>query len=365
VPSDEKVRVQQLKTILGPTLFRDFGPPDREVKIDAGAVEGDDCAVIDIKGPITIVWGSDFIRGSGFKLFELGLLNHYDLGWYLIGANLSDIAAMGARPLGVVTVVRYPATLSDEEFLAVITGARDAAASSECEVLGGDTGGADELVLSASALGFTAPERTLTRTGAQPGDLICLSGSIGRPAAALVYFSREDRNLTLRKTEEEDLLHSWRRVEPRVQHGIALSDGSLASACQDVSDGLRATAHELAASSKVRFELDVQAIPIAESTRGVANLLGLDPIGLALSASVDFELLFCVPENKVQATRQTLRALGLPLYEIGAVVEGQGAVLRTGDEFVELPGVSWRHQHGDVGQLISDALKEPARPDPA
>jgi thiamine-monophosphate kinase len=358
-PSDEKQRVASLLARLAAR------PEGKSWSVGHGGVElttpasaGDDCAVLDFSGELSLVCGSDYVRGAKFALFERGLMSYYDLGWYLAAANLSDIAAMGAAPIGLLTVVRYPPELSDDDFNAVLEGVRDGAAAHDCELLGGDTGGAERLILSASALGICERGKVLLRGNAQAGDVLCLTGSVGAPAAAIVHFAESsEATPTIDTGEEQELLRAWRRPEPRVAQGRLLADQGIASACQDVSDGLHVTAVELAAASGVSFVLDEQAIPIDPAAERVAATAGMEPLALALSASVDFELLFTVPPSRLSSLRAAFREAAFDLHEIGKAIEGEGARLRRADgSITQLPGVGWRHQQEDVTTMLRSDL---------
>ncbi len=110
--SDEQTRLQIIRSILNEQTL--------SVRNSAGAVhlvvdssDADDCAVYNIVGKLSLVVGMDFIRGTKFTLFREGYLNYFDIGYYLVVANLSDVAAMGATPIGLTTVVRYPDALTD------------------------------------------------------------------------------------------------------------------------------------------------------------------------------------------------------------------------------------------------------------
>jgi thiamine-monophosphate kinase len=291
---------------------------------------------------------------------ELGLLDYYDLGYYLVCAKISDIASMGAQPVGLLSVVRYPPEMTDEEFEAVISGMRDACRRYGADLIGGDTGGAERLILSASALGVCAAGSALTRTGASPGDILCLTGAVGAPAAAVLYFSRLKGGecSSLGSDVEEQLLSSWTRPEPRVDQGNLLGQSALATTCQDVSDGLRATLRELSEASRGRFVIDAAAVPVDDAAIAVSRHLGLDPLGLALSASVDFELLFTVAPSRFAECSRAFKSSGLPLHEIGRVEKGDGIAMRdsTG-ELRDVPGVEWRHQKEDVVSVLDQGLE--------
>jgi thiamine-monophosphate kinase len=360
-PSDEKQRVASLLARLAAGQEpRSWETPAGHVEVAIPASAGDDCAVLDFSGDVSLVCGSDYVRGAKFALFELGLLNYHDLGYYVVAANLSDVAAMGAQPVGILTVVRYPPELSDADFDAVLEGAREAAGRHGCEVLGGDTGGAERLILSASALGICERGKVLLRSTAQPGDRVCLTGSVGAPAAAILYFAggRDADQGQLSEGDQRELLSSWRRPEPRIGQGRLLATDGLASACQDVSDGLRTTAEELAAASGIRITIDEQAIPLDASVERVARAGSMDPLALAMSASVDFELLFTVPPSRLEACKKAFAVADFPLYEIGEASEGAGAAMRRQDgSLADLPGVQWRHQQEDAAGLLRNRLR--------
>jgi thiamine-monophosphate kinase len=283
--------------------------------------------VLDVSGDVSVVCGSDYIRGVKFALFELGLLNHYDLGYYVVVANISDIAAMGAQPIGVLTIVRYPPELSDDEFDAVLRGAQDAAGEYGCDVLGGDTGGAERLILSATALGLCERGKALLRSSARPGQIVCLTGSVGAPAAAVVYFTQSPagERWDMGPDQQQELLSSWKRPSARVAQGWLLASEAIDAAVKEV-----------------------------------ARRTNIDPLALAMSASVDFELLFTVAAEQLEACRQAFRRAGLPLYEIGETKHGLGAVLRRRDgSITALPGVGWRHQQEDVSSMLRNTLRDP------
>src|SRR6266702_8780972 len=148
--SDEDHRLQIVHDVLKVQAFQ-----HPLIQLMVGTAEKDDCAVYDFPGNLSLLVGSDFIRGPEFKLVQEGWLNFYDLGYYLIVANLSDIAAMGGTPIGMTTIVRYKKALEDEEFARLFEGMRDAAGRYKTPIVGGDIGGYQETVLAATAFGVT------------------------------------------------------------------------------------------------------------------------------------------------------------------------------------------------------------------
>ena len=352
--SDEPTRVD---TIVARFFSRQSGSTlaligSTGVDLAVGADGKDDCAVLNISGPLSLVFGSDYVRGPKFLLYERGLLNNFDIGYYLIIANVSDIAAMGARPLAVTTVVRYPKTLSDQDFEALVAGIAEATRVCGTVNVGGDIGAAERIILSASAIGGCEPGTVLTRGGARAGDFLCLTGAVGTAGAAVAYFGDDSWSSKLASDLEDELLLAWKRPVARTVEGGILSTGRFATACQDVSDGLKATLEQLRAASGVGFVVDGDALPIARSTKAVAKLAGVDHVALAMSASVDFQLAFTVDPADLGACAQAFDQADRQMHVIGRATGGMELMLQgsTGDP-VPLPGVAWRHQGGNIAKL--------------
>ena len=283
-PSDEPTRVDRIVSrFFGKQSGTEVAHIDETtVTLVCGADKKDDCAVYDISGPVTLVFGSDYVRGPKFRLYEIGLLSAFDLGYYLVVANLSDIAAMGAVPIGLTTVVRYSHDVTDADFESILAGIYQAAADHGALNVGGDIGGAERIILSASAIGVCELGHVLTRAGAESGDLLCVTGPLGTAGAAVAYFGSSSIAGRLSGELEDELLAAWRRPVARVAEGRILASRRLASACQDVSDGLKATVEQLGSAGGVGFCLEEGALPISSSTREVARLLDTDPTALAL-----------------------------------------------------------------------------------
>ncbi|GAA4239338.1 hypothetical protein GCM10022254_59040 [Actinomadura meridiana] len=347
IASDEPTR---LADIVAP-MFSDQSGWTRQlrdgVKVEllAGADAQDDCAVFGVDGPMEIVLGSDYVRGPKFQLYELGHLSNYDIGYYLAMANLSDIAAMGALPIALLTVIRYPRSLPDVDFTALMEGIRDACSQVGAPNVGGDIGSAERIILSASAMGIVERGRSLLRTGARPGDRLCVTGPTGIAASAQRYFggSGTDRE-KLPTAKEESLLSAWRRPQALVRHGRCLSTSGLVTSCQDTSDGLKAGVQSLAAASGVGFVVEESALPVADIVAEVAQLTGGDLTSVILGDSVDFQLVFTVTADGVPRLSKSFADAGLQLTEIGYATEEHAVCLRRADGRDEdLPGVPWRH----------------------
>lgn len=354
--SDEPTRVRQLVgEFFSGQSGADVGADGVRVALRAGADAQDDCAVFDVEGPVSLVVGSDYVRGPKFVLYEMGLLSGFDIGYYVVAANVSDVAAMGATPIGVLSVVRYPSDLDDHGFREIIAGIHQACTDFGVLNVGGDIGNAERVVLSATALGVCETGGALMRRGAGPGDLLCVTGPCGVLGAAVAYFPRRDvEGWQLPPAVEKRLVESWKRPRARVAEGRILARGPYATACQDTSDGLKATIEQLMAASGVGFRVEESLVPIDPAVDAVAELMGVEPLSLAMSASSDFQLAFTLPPEHLAACREAFADTGLAFQVIGEAMEEPRLDSLTPEGATRaLPGIAWRHQNSDISLLAA------------
>jgi len=310
-----------------------------------GLAELDDCAVVPFANGVDLVVGSDFVRGEGFYLFGPGLLGWKDVGYYLIAANASDLAAMGATPTGVVVVFRVPTGMSMANHDAAMSGVFQACAEFGMPLLGGDSGGYTSSVLSAAAFGTCASGRALLRRNGKPGDAVYLSGDVGTAAAAVAWFLRGRKGgEELDGDVEQSLLAAWRRPRPALDLGRLLTAEGLSACAIDTSDGLKAAARQLAEASAADVVLTPDAVPVSSAAHRVAEAMGLDPLALAAGDSVDFRLLFTVPKDRTEALENAVDRAGLTVHRVGQITQtigNPGAFLEIAGERAPVPGIEW------------------------
>ncbi|WP_458208382.1 thiamine-phosphate kinase [Haladaptatus sp. NG-SE-30] len=236
---------------------------------------GDDAAVVDGQVLTTDMLHetTDFPEGT----------TRYTAGWRAVGASLSDVAAMGATATAAVAVYAAPEFTRDE-LEAFVAGASEVCESVGARYVGGDLDTTTEFTATTTALGRT--DDPVMRSGARPGDVLCVTGTFGRSGAALRLFDRDE-------TERANDLF---RFDPRIAAGRALAPH--ATAMMDSSDGLARSVHQLAEASDCGFKLDSDSVPIAESVRDVAEDTA-DEHELGLFFGEDFELVFTLPEERV------------------------------------------------------------------
>jgi len=255
---------------------------------------GDDAAVVD-----GLVVTTDMLHEA--TDFPAGTTRE-TAGWRAVGASLSDVAAMGADPVAAVAAYAAPAFDADE-LSAFLDGATGVCEAVGCEYVGGDLDEHDEFTVATTAIGRT--DDPVPRSGAEPGEEVCVTGTLGRSAAAFRLFERE-------AVERANYLY---RFTPRVAAGRAL--GPHATAMMDSSDGLARSLHQLAEASGCGFDVEYDALPVDESVREVASD-SADERALATTFGEDFELVCTLPETAVEEVQGSLDC---SLTRIGMVTE--------------------------------------------
>jgi thiamine-monophosphate kinase len=259
----------------------------------------------------TLAEGTHFLPGTPWA----------DLGWKALAVNLSDLAAMGARPRWATLALTLPDG-DPRAFLGIVRGLRRLAAHHGVALVGGDTT-RGPLALCVQALGEVPPRAALRRAGARAGDAIYISGVPGEAAAGLA--SAQGRLAGVAPADERRLRRRLDRPEPRVALGLALR--GIASACIDVSDGLAQDLGHVLRESGVGAELHASVLPASPALRRAVP----DPDArarLALAGGDDYELCFSVPAARAARIDAIARRLRLPLTRIGTVVARRGLLVR-------------------------------------
>jgi thiamine-monophosphate kinase len=241
------------------------------------------------------------------------------LGRRILVANLSDLAAMGARPLAFTLALAAPPGLSVRRIDGVLAGLLHEAGTHRCSLVGGNVTRARETHLAITAIGAVQRGRALTRRGARAGDRLCVTGTLGGAALERARAERAEGRV--------------RRVAtPRLRAGRALARIPQVSACIDISDGFEADLYRLLGESR-HVALDPRCLPRPPRFASRCADLGLDPEALVRCGGEDYELLFTLRPGGPGASALT-RRLGVRVSELGRI--------RRGAPRAESEG-GWRH----------------------
>ncbi|OYQ35652.1 thiamine-phosphate kinase [Niveispirillum lacus] len=299
----------------------------------------DDAAVLDVPYDQQLVVTTDaMVSGVHFLPHD----NPADLAWKLLAVNMSDLAAKGAEPLAYSLVTALPKTIGDEWVEAFAKGLGEAQRQFRINLLGGDSvSTSGPLSLTVTALGLVPCNRMIRRKGARVGDALFVTGSIGDAALGL----RLVQGALTQPIPEGDrayLLSRLHRPLPRLD--LVASLRVFGTAALDISDGLVADLRHLAVTSKVRLQVDTQAVPL--SGAALRLLVGVPALRrVVLTGGDDYEVAFTAPADKAEDIAAAGINAGIKVTRIGKVVEGEPGLDLLGLEGAETDlGVGgWRH----------------------
>lgn len=275
---------------------------------------GDDCALLQIPtGHYCAVSTDSLVSGVHFPKDSPPFL----LGQRVLAVAVSDLAAMGAKPLGFTLAITLEQI--DTPWLQAFSEGLSAMAQ-HCAIalIGGDTT-RGPLAMTVTVMGAVPANHSLLRSGAQVGDLLCVSGPLGAAAAALPFVLGQVAADTVPAEAQQQLLAAYWTPQPQLELGRWLL--GKASAALDISDGLLADCGHIAKASKVALQIEQARVPIAAA---VLRTVGdADALQCALSGGDDYQLAFTIAASYLEALQQRFTAVQV----IGRVSAGQGVQL--------------------------------------
>ena len=284
--------------------------PNDEKTIALGI--GDDCALLNPDAGEEIAITSDMLVEG--RHFFMGA-NPELLGRKALAVNLSDLAAMGAKPIGFTLAIALPTV--DKAWLEAFSKGLFAVANQySCPLIGGDTT-AGPLTISITAFGSTPSGKAIRRSGAKTGDDIWVSGAVGDARLALAALRHE---ITLPESDLKQIEHRMHNPTPRVELGMKIRE--LASAALDISDGLLGDLHHILKQSQVSAKVFLDQIPKSETLQKQSEDIQNQ---FAASGGDDYEICFTAPIEKRDAIDKISTALNLPITRIGSIREKVGA----------------------------------------
>lgn len=222
-------------------------------------------------------------------------MSYFDMGFKAVTVNVSDLAAMGAEPLGFLLSIAIPKDLDLDNFKEIINGVLEACKYYSIPLIGGDTNEASEIIISGTALGLC--DKPLLKNAYSYGDLLAVTGDIG--FAALGF-----------ELKELDNIYTKRALKPlaRIKEGILIKNAG-ATSSTDITDGLASELYEMKKDG-YGFMIYEDMLNISDEYKNLANDLGLDYLDLILHVGEDFELLFTISKDNLKDLNIDYKIIG-------------------------------------------------------
>lgn len=270
---------------------------------------GDDCAVLPA-GEGELLFSTDLLmEGVHFLRSES---SPEDVGWKAAAVNLSDIAAMGGKPVATFLSIALPRDAQGEWAERFIEGYRQISSQYDVPLLGGDTTSSlRDIAVNVGILGRCQSGKRLMRSGAKVGETIYVTGLLGDSAAGLQAILKG----ISRSEEVKTLIERHKRPLPRVDAGMILIQSGKVGAMMDISDGIASDMRHIMKASKVGAVIALDRLPLSSELISVCAKQGWDRYWLSTSGGEDFELLFTGPDGLENE-------LDIKVYSVGKIVDG-------------------------------------------
>lgn len=295
---------------------------------------GDDAAVAaPVRGAVEILTTDALVEGVHF---DRRFSSPSDIGWKALAVNLSDVAAMGGTPRLALLSLGLPESMPAEEVDALVDGFLALASEARVTLAGGNiTRSPGPLFVDVTVTGFVRRRQVLTRSGAQAGDDLYVTGEVGAAAAGLTWLleGHGGHEGAMRACAERH-----RRPQPRVRTGTLLGRNRAARACMDLSDGLADAVRQVAEASGLGARIDGESLPIPACAREWFLSRGEDPVVRAAEGGDDYELLFAAPKrSRGRIATVERQSRGLRFTRIGVLTPERELVLVDGGRAQPLP----------------------------
>lgn len=247
------------------------------------------------------------------------------MGEKVVTVNVSDLAAMGSKPLGIIIAVGLPKEMPLDDFDKLIDGILKGCSKYEMMLIGGDTNESQELTISGTCLGIVGKDQVLMKDGASPGDIVAVTGTLGLAAAGFeTLFNPELEFKDLDENYKNLILKHALNPEARSEEGFLLAKSGFVTSATDITDGLASEIGELinASSKNIGITIYEECIPINDAVLEVARKVFKNPLEFALYYGEDFELLLTVKKDTFEQI-----SAEIPLHKIGEVTSSGKMIL--------------------------------------
>lgn len=271
-------------------------------------------------------------------------IDYWHYGWMTVLINVSDLAAMGAEPAGILISAVMPAEMTVRDYSRFLDGLEDASREWDCPILGGNIKDGSSFSVTGTAVGHVPERRMLRRTGARDGDMVCVFGAMGLFWAAVLTRLHE---LSITETGELEL--ALARPTAKVRTGAALAASGRVTSCMDASDGVGSCLVELARQNGLDVVLDSGAIRPSRIVEQVGLLVEVDPRNLMLSWG-NWELVVTVAQESLGKLQAISAETSVPCTPIGRLQSiGEDTVVRPGRVFLDS-----QEPHSEVTDFSSE-----------
>ena len=300
---------------------------------------GDDGAVLAVPRTQELVVSTDtLVEGIHFSSDDDPFL----LARKALRVNLSDLAAMGAYPRWYLLSLSLPPTTPLRWVTEFSRGLKEDGERFDVVLTGGDTTGSKGcLGITITVMGHLGTDRAILRSGAQVGDRIFVTGTLGDAALGLAYHLGH-----LKVADPEDAIHLLGRLqlpEPRIDFAMGLVDSALAHSAIDLSDGLAADLKHLCTASKVGAEVAVEKVPLSHAVSRQLDAQGPKLLSQIIAGGEDYELLFTVSPGILGAVANMADKVGVAITEIGTITKGDKVNINQNGSPMRLGSSGWTH----------------------
>jgi len=249
-------------------------------------------------------------------------MNPEDIGWFVVAINLSDLAAKGGRPKGLVLSCGLPKTYPADDYKKILRGAKTCADTYHTAILGGDTKENEILTISGTAVGIVPLNEFMGRYGAKNGDIVAVTGTLGKAAAG--WYSMNQLH------PQQEIIDGLIHPLPQIRAGRILASTLKVHCCMDISDGLSSSLYQLAKINKVGFEIKQENLPInpmlSELKKQNTQISLPDD---AIHFGGDYELLFTTSREDFHLIKENLESIQIQVSNIGMVTESKDIIIRS------------------------------------
>ncbi len=250
-------------------------------------------------------------------------MTYEKFGWMAASVNFSDLAAMGATPIGLLVSMAMPEDMEETDFYDIVSGIDQCAEFCETAIVGGDTKFGSG-VISCTALGTMNGRKPMMRNGANAGDIVAVTGSLGGPAAG--YYALKNN------IEAEDAIFSLMTPVPMVKEGELLSKTGKVTSCIDLSDGLATAANIICEQSRIGMEIVWEFLPEAMDVDEISVATKTSKEDMMLNFGGEYELMFTFAKKDLK----TIQESGVYFSIIGHMTGDDGPYLLKNDERTKL-----------------------------